>query len=112
MSFSTIKRSVVWLDTERKMAKEEQKENQPRDLNSPDPWIELRSEASSEDYDGKTLSSVSRYTWASSAPSLATPPMLLERAAGYDLGRKPNYESRLSVPEEEDSLSATEKSSA
>jgi len=110
MSLSTIKRSVVWIDNERKAAKEARKAKfQSRDRLWPSPWIDLRSEASTAGYDGDSLTSIDNYTYISESASYFTPPLTFERSAGYDNGRpmyfEPTYEK-----DNDDGKSVTEKS--
>jgi hypothetical protein len=94
MSLSTIKRSVVWIDNERKAVKEAQKSRlQNGEPPSPKPWIEVRSEASTVQYDGISLSSVDNYTFASETASSFTPAFTFERSAGYDYGQRRYYDS-------------------
>jgi Major Facilitator Superfamily len=98
MSMSTLKRSVVWLDQERERVKEVWRASTGSGGNgSPDAWIDLRSEPSSDDCDGETLSSftLEEYTYRSMTASMITPPLLLEQAAGYDSGNgMPMYYER------------------
>ena len=111
MSFSTIKRSVVWIDKERKVAKETQKaREESQGTTSPSTWIDLRSEVSSEDYDGITLSSVDNYTFASETASYFTPPLTFQQSAGYDNGFPAYYERTSQVVLDGDQDSVAEKS--
>src|SRR5580704_11512496 len=89
MALSAIKQSVVWVDKERRLAREAVDRSSVviQNIGSSDGWIDLTSGTSTEEYEGDTLSSIDRYTFISSA-SFVIPPVLLERAAGYDDGKR------------------------
>jgi hypothetical protein len=109
MSFSTIRNSVVWIDKERKAVKEARKvRSEKQEPSSPQAWIDLRSDASTE-CDSISLTSIDKYTFVSETASYFTPPLTFERSAGYDNGF-PAYYEPTTVQNDAEQRSTSEKS--
>lgn len=87
MSSPTVKRSVVWLDLEKKARRTSSRSTESQTPASPLPWIDLASVAGSNDgSDRATIKSFGTTDFSADTTSVYTPHTGWEFAAGYERG--------------------------